>query len=62
MLPESWRPSSPRPMAPNQYNNFGSDNPLALSGGTVTSADNVCFKSILCYSFTSVVCFKSVLC
>ncbi|PWZ38879.1 Flowering time control protein FCA [Zea mays] len=40
MLPESWRPSSPRPMAPNQYNNFGSDNPLALSGGTVTSADN----------------------
>ncbi|NP_001169298.1 Flowering time control protein FCA-like [Zea mays] len=44
MLPESWRPSSPRPMAPNQYNNFGSDNPLALSGGTVTSADTATFR------------------
>lgn len=54
MPPESWRQSSPRSMAPNQYNNFGSDNPLALSGGTVTSADNVCFKLILCYGFTFV--------
>ncbi|XP_066397186.1 flowering time control protein FCA-like isoform X2 [Miscanthus floridulus] len=44
MPPESWHPSSPRSMAPNLYNNFGSDNPLALSGGTVTSADNAAFR------------------
>ena len=55
MPPDSWRPSSPRSMAPNQYNNFGSDNPLMLSGGAVTSADTVCFKSILCCGFTFIV-------
>jgi hypothetical protein len=51
MPPDSWHPSSPRSMAPNQYNNFGSDNHLAL-GGAVTSADTVCFKSFLFYGFT----------
>lgn len=55
MHPDSWRPSSPRSMAPNQYNNFGSDNPLALSGGAVTSADAVC----LCQSFVIVLLFVS---
>jgi len=44
MPPDSWRPSSPRSMAPNQYNNFGSDNPLMLSGGAVTSADTAAFR------------------
>ncbi|KAJ1288573.1 hypothetical protein BS78_02G097900 [Paspalum vaginatum] len=44
MPPDSWRPSSPRSMAPNQYNNFVSDNPLALSGGAVTSADTAAFR------------------
>ncbi|CAN6172061.1 unnamed protein product [Urochloa humidicola] len=44
MPPDSWRPSSPRSMAPNQYNNFGSDNPLALSGGAVTPADTGAFR------------------
>nr|CAB3456643.1 unnamed protein product [Digitaria exilis] len=44
MPPDSWRPSSPRSMAPNQYNNFGSDNPLALSGGAVTSSDAAAFR------------------
>ncbi|CAL5075333.1 unnamed protein product [Urochloa decumbens] len=44
MPPDSWRPSSPRSMAPNQYNNFGSDNPLALSGGAVTPADTAAFR------------------
>ncbi|KAK3132493.1 hypothetical protein QOZ80_6AG0522840 [Eleusine coracana subsp. coracana] len=45
MQPDSWRPSSPRSMAPNQYNNLGSDNSVALTGGTVTSsADNAAFQ------------------
>ncbi|TVU02926.1 hypothetical protein EJB05_51554 [Eragrostis curvula] len=45
MPPDSWRPSSPRSMVPNQYNNFGSDNTVALNGGTVTSsADNAAFR------------------
>ncbi|TKW32182.1 hypothetical protein SEVIR_2G153400v4 [Setaria viridis] len=43
MPSDSWRPSSPRSMASNQYNNFGSDNPLAL-GGAVTSADTAGFR------------------
>ncbi|KAL6600509.1 hypothetical protein ACP70R_045309 [Stipagrostis hirtigluma subsp. patula] len=43
--PDSWHPSSPRSMAPHQYNNFGSDNPLALQGSTVTSsADTTAFR------------------
>ncbi|WVZ63821.1 hypothetical protein U9M48_013424 [Paspalum notatum var. saurae] len=44
MPPDSWRPSSPRSMASNQYNNFVSDNPLALIGGAVTSADTAAFR------------------
>ncbi|KAK3129284.1 hypothetical protein QOZ80_6BG0476300 [Eleusine coracana subsp. coracana] len=45
MQPDSWRPTSPRSMAPNQYNNLGSDNSVALTGGTVTSsADTAAFQ------------------
>uniref|UniRef100_A0A0E0QMZ2 Flowering time control protein FCA n=1 Tax=Oryza rufipogon TaxID=4529 RepID=A0A0E0QMZ2_ORYRU len=36
MPPDSWHPSSPR-SAPHQFNNFGSDNPMAPKGSTVTS-------------------------
>jgi hypothetical protein len=52
MPPDSWRTSSPRSMVPNnQYNNFGSDNFVALTGSTVTSsADTVWFKSTFCYN------------
>ncbi|CAM0950682.1 unnamed protein product [Alopecurus aequalis] len=39
---DAWRPSSPSSVAPHQFNNFGSDNPMGLMGGTVTSsADNM---------------------
>lgn len=42
MPPDSWHPSSPR-SAPHQFNNFGSDNPMAPKESTVTSTtDTVC--------------------
>ncbi|XP_040383769.1 flowering time control protein FCA isoform X2 [Oryza brachyantha] len=44
MPPDSWHPSSPR-SAPHQFNNFGSDNPMAPKGGAVTSsADTATFR------------------
>ena len=53
MPPDAWRPSSPSSVAPHQFNNFGSDNPMGLMGGTVTSAtDNVRYKPRLYYCVT----------
>ncbi|XP_052167452.1 flowering time control protein FCA isoform X1 [Oryza glaberrima] len=44
MPPDSWHPSSPR-SAPHQFNNFGSDNPMAPKGSTVTSTtDTATFR------------------
>ncbi|KAL5201550.1 hypothetical protein ABZP36_035904 [Zizania latifolia] len=44
MPPDSCHPSSPR-LAPHQFNNFGSDNPMAPKGSTVTSsADTATFR------------------
>ncbi|KAL5205867.1 hypothetical protein ABZP36_034076 [Zizania latifolia] len=44
MPPDSWHLSSPR-SAPHQFNNFGSDNPMAPKGSTVTSStDTATFR------------------
>uniref|UniRef100_A0ACD6A6S9 Uncharacterized protein n=1 Tax=Avena sativa TaxID=4498 RepID=A0ACD6A6S9_AVESA len=45
MPPNTWHPSSASSVTPQQFNNFGSDNPMGLMGGTVTSAaDNGAFR------------------
>ncbi|XP_047052390.1 flowering time control protein FCA-like isoform X2 [Lolium rigidum] len=39
---DAWHPSSPSSVASHQFNNYGSDNPMGIMGGTGTSAaDNM---------------------
>jgi hypothetical protein len=48
---DAWRPSSPSSVASHQFNNYGSDNPMGIMGGTGTSAaDNVRYKPNLYYT------------